>query len=58
MFIDLFKLPKFIEFVKNNDYDLVFANTINNGVSAYYQQYKFNLIPKSPRCCPRRSTVC
>lgn len=47
VFIDLFKLPKFIEFVKNNDYDLVFANTINNGVSAYYQQYKFNLIPKT-----------
>jgi hypothetical protein len=47
VFIDLFKLPKFIEFVRNNDYDLVFANTINNGVSAYYQQHKFNLIPKT-----------
>ena len=45
VFIDLNKLPKYIEFVKNNDYDLVFANTINNGVSAYYQQNKYNLIP-------------
>ena len=46
VFIDLYKLPKFIDFVKNNDYDLVFANTINNGVSAYFQQNKYNLIPK------------
>ena len=34
VFIDLLKLPNFIEFVKNNDCDLVFANTINNGVAA------------------------
>jgi|LakMenE18May11ns_1017448.scaffolds.fasta_scaffold9806418_1 hypothetical protein len=47
VFIDLYKLPQFIEFVKNNDYDLVFANIINNGVAAYYQQNKYNLIPKS-----------
>jgi hypothetical protein len=46
VFIDLYKLPKFIEFIKNNDYDLVFANTINNGVAAYYQQNKYKLIPK------------
>jgi hypothetical protein len=46
VFIDLHKLPKFIEFIKNNDYDLVFANTINNGVAAYFQQNKYNLIPK------------
>jgi hypothetical protein len=46
VFIDLYKLPKFIDFIKNNDYDLVFANTINNGVSAYFQQNKYNLIPK------------
>jgi len=46
VFIDINKLPKFIEFIKNNNYDLVFANTINNGVSAYFQQNKFNLIPK------------
>jgi len=47
VFIDLYKLPNFIEFIKNNEYDLVFANIINNGVSAYFQQNKFKLIPKS-----------
>lgn len=46
VFIDLNKLPNFIDFVKTNDYDLVLANTINNGVSAYYQQNRYNLIPK------------
>ena len=47
VFIDLLKLPKFIEFVKNNDNcDLVFANTINNGVSSFIQQSRYNLIPK------------
>jgi hypothetical protein len=46
VFIDLYKLPKFIDFTKNNNYDLVFANIINNGVSAYFQQNKYNLIPK------------
>ena len=46
VFIDLYKLPKFIEFIKTTeDYDLIFANTINNGVSAYFQQRKYNLIP-------------
>lgn len=47
VFIDVFKLGNFIDFVKNNDYDLIFANTVNNGVSAYYQQKKYNLIPNS-----------
>ena len=47
VFIDIYKLPKFIEYVKNTEYDLVFANTINNGVSAYYQQHKYGLIPKT-----------
>jgi hypothetical protein len=47
VFIDLLKLPQFIDFIKKNDYDLVFANTINNGVSAYFQQNKFGLIPTS-----------
>ena len=47
VFIDLYKLPKFINFIKNNDYDLVSANVINNGVAAYYQQNKYNLIPKN-----------
>jgi len=46
VFIDLKKLPEFIEFTRVNDYDLIFANTINNGVSAFFQQNKFNLIPK------------
>jgi hypothetical protein len=47
VFIDINKLPNFIKFIRDNDYDLVFANTINNGVSAYYQQNKFDLVPKS-----------
>jgi hypothetical protein len=45
LFIDLEKLPHFIDFVKYHDYDIVFANIINNGVAAYYQQSKYNLIP-------------
>jgi hypothetical protein len=47
VFIDLHKLPKFIDYVKNTDCDLVFANIINNGVSSYFQQHKYNLIPES-----------
>jgi hypothetical protein len=46
VFIDLCKLPAFIEFIRTNDYDLVFANTINNGVSAFFQQHRYHLIPK------------
>lgn len=46
VFIDINKLPKFIDFIKNNDYDLVFANIINNGVASFFQQNKYNLIPK------------
>jgi len=48
VFIDLKKLPEFIEFVKKNEYDLVSANVINNGVVAYFQQNVLpgNLIPK------------
>lgn len=45
VYIDLVQLPNYIDFIKNNDYDLVFANTINNGVSAFFQQ-EFGLIPK------------
>ena len=45
VYIDVVQLPKYIDFIKNNDYDLVFANTINNGVSAFFQQ-EFGLIPK------------
>jgi len=46
VFIDLSKLGEFINYTRTTDNNLVFANTINNGVSAYYQQNKFNLIPK------------
>jgi hypothetical protein len=48
VFIDLNKLPQFIDFIKNkgDDYDLIYANTINNNVSAYFQQNKYELIPK------------
>jgi hypothetical protein len=46
VFIDLVKLPSFIRFVRENeDSMLTFANIINNGVSAYYQQNKHALIP-------------
>lgn len=45
VYIDVVQLPNYIDFIKNNEYDLVFANTINNGVSAFFQQ-EFNLIPK------------
>ena len=47
VFIDITQLSGFIDFIKSNEYDLVFANTINNGVAAYYQQHSFNLIPQS-----------
>lgn len=46
VYIDLSRLPEFIDYVKNNDFDCVFANTINNGVAAYFQQNRYNLIPK------------
>jgi hypothetical protein len=47
VFIDINKLPGFIDFIRDNDNDLIFANTINNGVSAFYQQHVLNLIPPS-----------
>jgi len=47
-YIDLQKLPKFIEFIKNNDFcELVLANIINNNTCSLYQQNNYNLIPKS-----------
>jgi len=48
VFIDLNKLPQFIDFIKNkgDEYDLIYANTINNGVCAHFQQNKYELIPK------------
>jgi len=45
LYIDLSKLEEFIDYAKTTDNHIVFANTINNGVSAYYQQNKYNLIP-------------
>jgi len=46
VFIDVDKLPGFIEFVKKTDYDLVFANIINNGVAAFFQQHHYGLFPR------------
>jgi len=46
VFIDLNKLPEFIQFVKNSEYDLIYANTINNPAAAYYQQHIYGLIPE------------
>jgi hypothetical protein len=47
-YIDLQKLPKFIEFIKNNNFcEIVLANIINNNTCSLYQQNSFNLIPKS-----------
>lgn len=48
MFIDLERLPQYVYFCRNNPQcDLLLANTVNNGVSAYFQQSVYNLIPKS-----------
>lgn len=48
MFIDLHRLSQFIHFCRNNPQcDLIFANTVNNGVSAFFQQNVYNWIPKS-----------
>lgn len=47
VFMDLERMSTYLQFIQNNDYDLVFANTINNGVSAYYQQHVFQLIPET-----------
>jgi len=47
VFMDLERMSDYLQFIQENDYDLVFANTINNGVSAYYQQHVFHLIPES-----------
>lgn len=47
-FIDLNKLPNFIELIKNTDeYNLFLPNTINNINCFFYQQHKYNLIPKT-----------
>jgi hypothetical protein len=45
--MDLNKITDYCNYIiSHEDVDLVFANTINNSVSAYYQQDKFKLIPK------------
>ena len=45
LFIDIDKLPNYINFIKENTADLTFANIINNSVCAYYQQMKYKLLP-------------
>jgi hypothetical protein len=47
VFMDLTKLQEFINYRKTSDVNLLFANTVNNGVASYYLQSKFNLIPKT-----------
>lgn len=46
VFMDLNKLQEFIDYRRESDEDLIFANIINNGVSSYYQQNKYKLIPE------------
>jgi hypothetical protein len=52
VFIDLLKLPNFIEFIRssNNNYNMVFPNIINNSIVGYYLQNKYNIIPKNIVC--------
>ena len=45
--MDLTKLQEFINYRKTSDANLLFANTVNNGVASHYLQSKFNLIPKT-----------
>ena len=46
LFIDTMKFLQFIRYVETSEnYDIIFSNIVNNGVCAYYQQKKFNLIP-------------
>jgi hypothetical protein len=55
-FIDLFRLPYFLDLIESrggggedddNVPGVLFANIINNGVAAYYQQQLLNILPKS-----------
>ncbi len=49
VFIDVFKLPYFLSRVREENELLdgvLFANIINNGVAAHYQQTLWNLLPK------------
>jgi hypothetical protein len=47
VFMDLTKLQEFINYRKTSDANLLFANTVNNGIASHYLQSKFNLIPKT-----------
>lgn len=47
VFLDITKFQSYINFVQSTQNDLVFANIINNGVAAYYQQSKYELIPRA-----------
>jgi hypothetical protein len=47
VYMDLTKLQEFINYRKTSNANLLFANTVNNGVASYYLQSKFNLIPKN-----------
>lgn len=47
VFMDLNKFQKFIDYVNTTTYNVVFANIINNGVSAHIQQDRFGLIPEN-----------
>lgn len=47
VFLDLNRLPLFIMEARTGNQDLLFANTINNGVSAYFQQNQFKVIPNT-----------
>jgi hypothetical protein len=55
-FMDLFRLPYFLDLIESrgggeeedeNTAGVLFANIINNGVAAYFQQHLWNILPKS-----------
>jgi hypothetical protein len=52
-FVDIFKLPYFISVLQREETDesvidgVLFANIINNGVAAHYQQTLWNILPKA-----------
>lgn len=51
VFIDIMKLPYFLNVIERQEDDslagVFFANIINNGVAAFFQQEKWNIIPRS-----------
>ncbi len=46
IFLDLNKIDSFTNRILHTDFDILFANIINNGIASYYQQV-LNLIPPS-----------